>query len=250
MEHEIFLNRFAESCQEILQVKFVGVYLHGSLAMDCYQRGKSDIDLLIIVNMSLHKQEKKQLIYKFMRLEADYQVQIETSIINIDVLFPFQFPTPFELHYSAFHKPRYEKEDGYLCDQGTDPDLAAHLVVTLHRGKTITGLNKEEVIPSIDTKYFIYSILNDIEDAQVAIIQSPGYYILNLCRTLYYFQEGVIASKLEGGEWAKQAVPLGWKLLISQALDYYQQKLINPSWDEKYLVNFATYMIKRLEMEK
>ncbi|GIP62351.1 hypothetical protein J32TS6_09060 [Virgibacillus pantothenticus] len=122
-------------------------------------------------------------------------------------------------------------------------------MVTLYRGKTVDGPNKEDVIPPIDKKYFMYSISSDIKDAQTAIIQSPVYYSLNLCRALYYFREGVIASKLEGGKWAKQIISDNWKPLINLTLDHYQQKLTNPSWDQEHLVNFATYMLKKIGLE-
>lgn len=247
MGHKEVLTQFASLCRNILQGKYVGVYLHGSLAMGCYQYGRSDIDILVIVNSPITKQEKKHLIHQLMSLEADYQVQFEMSVIDKAVLFPFQFPTPFELHYSVYHKYHYENEEDYLCDQGTDKDVAAHLVVTLHRGMTVDGPNMEEVIPTIDDKYFICSIKNDIQTAKTAIIQSPVYYVLNLCRALFYVQEGVVASKQEGGIWAMQMVADHWKPLIQQALEHYQRNLTTPNWNQENLVYFATYMLKKID---
>jgi streptomycin 3"-adenylyltransferase len=42
-----FAERVVEGFRVRLGEELIGVYLHGSLAMGCYRRAKSDLDLLI-----------------------------------------------------------------------------------------------------------------------------------------------------------------------------------------------------------
>ena len=44
------LNEFVEKSKEILGDNLVGIYLHGSSVMGCFNPKKSDLDLIIVVN--------------------------------------------------------------------------------------------------------------------------------------------------------------------------------------------------------
>ena len=52
------INSFVEKSKEILQDNLVGVYLHGSAVMGCYNPAKSDIDLIVVVKESLEDSVK------------------------------------------------------------------------------------------------------------------------------------------------------------------------------------------------
>ncbi len=42
------LNMLAIEYQQILSDKYIGLYVHGSLAMDCFNSEQSDIDFLVV----------------------------------------------------------------------------------------------------------------------------------------------------------------------------------------------------------
>ena len=52
------INSFVEKSKEILQDNLVGVYLHGSAVMGCYNPAKSDIDLIVVVKESIEDSVK------------------------------------------------------------------------------------------------------------------------------------------------------------------------------------------------
>ena len=54
------IDSFVEQSKEILKENLVGIYLHGSLAMGCFNPQKSDIDLIIVVNEPLSDIVKKE----------------------------------------------------------------------------------------------------------------------------------------------------------------------------------------------
>ena len=49
------LDEFICNSKNILQDNLIGIYLHGSLAMGCFNEKKSDIDLLVVVKQSAIK---------------------------------------------------------------------------------------------------------------------------------------------------------------------------------------------------
>ncbi|WP_100011520.1 nucleotidyltransferase domain-containing protein [Lentibacillus sediminis] len=54
------LDEFNKKLIEILSSNLTGIYLHGSLAMGCYNQRTSDIDLIIVVKESLVEVQKKK----------------------------------------------------------------------------------------------------------------------------------------------------------------------------------------------
>ncbi|MFB7303161.1 aminoglycoside adenylyltransferase domain-containing protein [Heyndrickxia sporothermodurans] len=247
MSVEKFLEKVCSLFDRQLGSNLVGVYLHGSLAMGCFQPDKSDVDVLVIVKGKLIKEQKKNLILDILKLE---EYKLEMSILLEKDLVDFQFLTPFELHYSQMHRKKYLQDEDYLCADGVDPDLAAHLVVTYERGICLQGKPVREVFHPIDPAFFIQAILFDIEDVVREIVHQPVYYILNLCRVLYFLSEGVISSKKEGGEWGKRKVINRYKPLVSQALSRYLNEESEQEWDPVFLQEFAVYMVKEVSKWK
>lgn len=243
MSVEKFLEQACSMFDHQLGSNLVGVYLHGSLAMGCFQPDKSDVDVLVIVKEKLRTDQKKNLILDILTL-AEYN--LEMSILLEKDLVDFQFPTPFELHYSQMHRKKYLQDDDYICADGVDPDLAAHLIFTYERGMRLLGKPVHEVFHPIDRAFYIQAILFDIEDAVREIVHQPVYYILNLCRVLYYLSEGVVSSKKEGGEWGKKMMTNRYKPLISQALSRYLNEESEQEWDPVFLQRFAVYMVKEV----
>ena len=58
-EMDTVTNSFVEKSKEILQDNLVGVYLHGSAVMGCYNPAKSDIDLIVVVKNAIEDKVKK-----------------------------------------------------------------------------------------------------------------------------------------------------------------------------------------------
>jgi predicted nucleotidyltransferase len=71
----------------------IGVYLHSSIAMGCFNPSRSDIDLLVVVKNKLHVITSKRIA---------------------------------RLSLSAYHTDNYESDENYLCGGFEDEDLAAH----------------------------------------------------------------------------------------------------------------------------
>lgn len=188
----------------ILGDGLVGIYLHGSLAFECFNPEKSDVDFIVVVNKPLTINEKIALIRSLLVLDPKAPTKgFEMSVVLRSVCKPFIYPTPYELHFSNGHKERYIVDITAHCERlhRCDPDLAAHFTVIRAVGKTLYGEPIDEVFGEVPTEYYLDSILKDVESAKEDILRDPVYMILNLCRVLGYLQGGGVMSKKAGGEW-------------------------------------------------
>lgn len=218
---EIVLETIVENYIKILKNNLNGIYLHGSLAMDCFNSKKSDIDLLIVVEDNITHEDKKKIIDGLINIEKDISRNcIEMSIVLEEKIKHFQPPMDFILHYSKVHKDKY-LENGFMCEDSKDPDLTAHLAIINARGKCLYGKAIDELGINISEEEFIDSIIDDLNYSSEDISIQPEYVILNLCRTLKHLDDKTFSSKLEGGNWAKNRYGVRIGNVISEMLYNY-----------------------------
>jgi len=245
MNTQLYLDKFVELIKNELSKNLIGIYLHGSLAMNCFNPKTSDIDFLVVINNKIIREKARRIAEAVLELHDDMPNRkgIEFSIILENHLNPFKYPTPIEFHYSEFHRERYQTNDNYLCGGFEDEDLASQFVVAYYRGKLLYGKPLKEICEPIDRKYYVASIYHDIKDAKQEIIDNPVYVVLNLCRVLYYLREEIISSKKEGGEWGIENLPQNFHLIIRKCLDKYSGIEEEIELDHKQLIYFADYML-------
>ena len=242
------IEQFASRSEEILQGKLTGVYLHGSAAMGCFQKKKSDLDFLVAVDEDLTDKEKREYMDAVLALDAEGPAKgIEMSIVRRDVCDPFVYPTPFLLHYSPMHRDRYRKdpEEYIRTMKGTDKDLAAHFTVVRSRGIRLRGLPVDRVFAPVPERDYLDSIRDDVAGAPEEIAENPMYYILNLCRVLGYIKEKKVMSKREGGEWGIKNLPEKYRPLLHAALREYAEGT-GETYDTALARDYAEYMLEQI----
>jgi len=215
--------------QAILGKNCLGIYLHGSLAMGCFNPRSSDIDILVLSRRPLAPPIRAALTRTFLSLSTS-PAPVEISIIQRADLHPWRHPCPYDFHYSEGWRERYER---FLADpahawtppSSGDEDLAAHITVTRARGKVLYGPPIAEAFPEIPRADHLDSILGDVLSPEFGLAgdtNSPVYIILNACRTLAYQKSGLILSKAEGGDWALENLPAEHHAVILAALAAYR----------------------------
>lgn len=245
------INDFVAQSKKILQDNLVGIYLHGSLVMGCFNPQKSDIDLIIVVEQPLSDSVKIAYMDMVVACNACGPAKgIEMSIVLKKVCKPFVYPTPFELHFSAGHLEWFEADpDEYIKEMnGTDKDLAAHFTIICKRGKCLYGAPIKEVFAEVPNSDYMDSIWYDVENAAEEITLYPMYLTLNLARVLAYKEDGLVLSKKEGGEWAIKAVPSKFHPLIQGAIREYSENA-EFIYDNALAKQYAEYVIKRIKMQ-
>ncbi len=102
------LDKFIAIFAEEVRKNLVGIYLHGSLAMGCFNPGKSDVDLLVVVKEKMEVSSLKRIASKILALREEMTNGLECSVILDTHLKDFVYPTPFEFHYSDYHRDKYQ----------------------------------------------------------------------------------------------------------------------------------------------
>ncbi|HET7580803.1 MAG TPA: aminoglycoside adenylyltransferase domain-containing protein [Bacillales bacterium] len=215
------LASFTDKLKALLGDRLIGVYLHGSLAMEDFNINSSDIDLLAVVHDGLSSDVKKLLIEKLMD-DSGAPFPLEISFLTKEQLHPWRHPCPYELHFSEEWRERYS--NGFIePTTQTDEDLAGHFIVLRNRGMVLFGPPIEEVFPEVPSRDFLDSVLSDLDwSLDDNAIDKPGYAILNHCRTYAFLLEGLVISKGEGGEWMLEKVPDAMCSVVEQAIASYR----------------------------
>ncbi|MDQ6661876.1 MAG: DUF4111 domain-containing protein [Chloroflexota bacterium] len=241
------IDLLVEQLQAALGTNLVGVYLHGSLAMGCFNPAHSDIDILVVIESEMPV-ETKRSIAELLLHSSKTPCPIEISFVVEREMHPFQHPLPFAMHYSESWRERYRKVLAHgdwmqwNDDIKRDTDLAAHFTVTRERGICLVGKPIKDVFPPVPEQYYILSITGDFQEVRDNRLKKPVYYILNACRIYAYLCERYILSKDEGGSWGLHSLPAQYHNIIKQALDLYKGNRDNEPFDEAELEAFSEYM--------
>ena len=247
-DYQVLLRKFTEETRNILGNALVGVYLHGSAAMGCFNPAKSDLDLLIVVEDAMEDDVKRRYMDMVLRLNAEAPAKgLELSVLRREACADFVHPMPFELHFSAAHLDWYirDPEDYVRRMKGVDSDLAAHITILHHKGATLWGAPIRDVFAPVSREAYMDSIWEDVADAPNRILRDPVYMTLNLCRVMAFSREGLILSKEEGGRWGLGNLPWDHYDFVKMALDAYLSDRIMQISEEK-AVRFARFMLDRI----
>jgi predicted nucleotidyltransferase len=246
---------FVRAVREILAQNLVGIYLHGSLAMGCFNPERSDLDLLVLTREGMTVEVKRR-VAELLLQHSGAPRPIEISFLRQADLDPWEDPTPFDFHYSEDwrHQTREQLESDawqtWNDRRQRDPDLAAHVTITRERGICLAGPPIERVFPPVPRAHYVASIVGDVLDAtnegRDGIAGAPVYYVLNLCRVCAYLREGRICSKEEGGTWGARVLPDELRAVVRQALAAYRGTASDGSFDASLLEAFAGYLVQEI----
>ncbi len=192
------LRRLCTLLQESLST-LEAVILHGSAAMAGFEPGRSDLDVLVIVNCDPGSEELAQSGQAFLTMSGNPH-PLEASVIVMSDLKNWRHPCPYLLHFGEEERRRFESDD-IAPLSATDKDLAMHLVVARTRGIDLLGTFELASLPEVPRADFLSAVLSDFEWAEEQDGNLKDYTLLNACRTLAYLQEGVVLSKSEGRQW-------------------------------------------------
>lgn len=245
MQYQKVINDFTAMAKETIGKQLTGIYLHGSMAMGCFHAEKSDIDIIVVTGEDITAQQKTDFMRQVVTLNGHAPAKgLELSIVKRCYCKPFVYPTPFELHFSPAHLKWFqENPDDYIQKMnGVDKDLAAHFTVINNYGIVLYGEAVPDVFGEVPAADYADSIWSDIKGAKEDILKDPVYIILNLCRAMAFFRNGLCLSKAKGGEWGLTHMPEKYHALIRQALSCYQSGR-NMQPDETLAVQFAEEML-------
>jgi predicted nucleotidyltransferase len=151
---------FVSGLSEILASNLVGVYLHGSLAMGCFNPNASDIDLIVVTRRRVGTRKRKLAALALAVSSKPFPVEV-TSFSGKDPK-PWRYPTPFDFHFSEDWRRAYESGSAFrgMGAEGKDP--AANITEARSRGFALSGAPIETVLPFVPAGGFVDSVTSDL----------------------------------------------------------------------------------------
>lgn len=230
----------------MLDTNLIGVYLHGSLAMGCFNPTRSDLDLLVVTRRGMVMKTKRQVAGLLLRYSAA-PAPVEISFLRAADLRPWRHPASYDFHFGEDGRGRLQQALGDGTWRAwndaalTDVDLAAHITVTRRRGLCLYGVSIANAFPDVPPADYLDSIVDDFHWGRERLAANPVYFILNACRIVAYRRAGLVCSKDEGGIWMLPLLPEEHRVLVARALTAYRSDNSLP-FDLSTVERFAAYM--------
>ncbi len=243
---------FRDALADALGSNLAGFYLHGSLAMGCFNPACSDVDLLAITRRGMTVETKRRIAELLLKTSGAPS-PIEISFLREANLRPWAYPTPYDFHYSRDWHQKLQRElssgewQAWDDERGRDKDLAAHITITLRRGICLYGEPIAVAFPPVPLEHYRASLQADFEWAYERLGQDPVYFILNACRIYAYLCEGRICSKDEGGAWVMSVLPEAFRETVSRALEIYRGDKPSGPFEAATLERFAVHMREQIK---
>jgi streptomycin 3"-adenylyltransferase len=213
------LDRIVAGLRRTLGDRLVGVYLHGSLVLGCFNPARSDVDLLTVTRDRLPADERA-IVLDLLRNESGsydrpgWPRPLELSMLALDELRPWRYPTPYDLHYSSSNPAG--------VGPGEDHDLAAHVWILNRRGRVLDGLPIADVFPDVPDADYVDSLQRDFAFSRDEGHEWAGYATLSMTRVWAARETRDVHSKESGAHWALERLPDDLRPLVQQALESYQ----------------------------
>lgn len=217
-----FAQRGAAICRRELGEDLCSVILHGSLVLDDYRPGRSDVDLLVIVKRSLDGERIASLADQVVAERARAPARLDLRVVTqATAATPPQAP-PMELYVRLGSRPYPE----IARRHPGEPDLLAEFSVCREYGQSVAGPPPSELIGEVPRRWIVGygdTLLADwqslTEDSAHAELM-----VLTACRVWRFCEEGVNSSKSAAGAWA-----LGRDPTLKGVREALTQRNVDPS---------------------
>lgn len=220
-EINAILQQVLEGAQAILGSHFTGMYLDGSLANGGFDED-SDIDFVIVTDEEVDGElfaALKAMHERISKLDSPWAIQLEGSYISLQAL--RRHDPALVMH------PNIERGAGEVLKMAEHgPEWDVHRHVLRDRGIIITGPDPRKVIEKVPPSQLKRAVTSSIPAWLNGFLADPSrfnhagyqsYIVLTLCRVLYTYETGKIASKRTAADWAKDMLDPRWTALIDQA---------------------------------
>lgn len=254
-------KKIAEQIEKVTDIwkkhlgnQLVGVYLHGSIALDAFQPESGDIDLLIVVKDSISVQEKLDIAKEIIEIDGCPR-PLEMSAIKLEDAKNWKTPGNCVFHYSDFwtqkYLQRFEKEEAevYVVDQEfPDADVTSYIKLINQCGIVLFGQDISNTFCDISDEDFWSAISADIDDYDFHDYK-PRYFasnILILGRILSFKVEKRILSKYDGGLWMIENVPKHLKHIPELAMKIWFEGEEH-TFQKDELEELRNYLVSRIK---
>lgn len=219
------LHDFLAHIRTILEERFRGVYLSGSLALGDFSPHSSDIDFVVVTNVDLPDDRflaLQAMHARFNASDSPWATEVEAAYIPLDDLRRYD-----PAHARHPHMERGAGETLKMDHLGSDW-IVQRFILREH-GVVIAGPDPRTLIDPISPEDLRQSVVtlmhtwwgpmcHDTSRLELHDIGYQPYAVLTMCRILYTLDSGVVASKPHAARWAEEVLDARWAGLIERAL--------------------------------
>jgi predicted nucleotidyltransferase len=239
------VERLTSDLVSILGDALIGVYLHGSLALGCFNPQRSDIDLVAVTTRRTTHDERRQLGALMLRSSTSNErprrplYPLELSLLTEAQLRPWRYPTPFDFHYGESQRDRFAAGD-FQPLWAEDRDLAAHITVLREAGRVLHGPPIEDVFPPVPEEDCVDSLLHDLAWSR----EEPRglYAVLSASRIWATLAERRLHTKLSGGLWALEHASPEFHPLVARAVAVYCGESEDDGFEDDEVAAYLGYV--------
>jgi predicted nucleotidyltransferase len=233
-----------ENVRAVLEDYFIGMYLHGSLAIGEFDSDRSDIDFLVVTRDEL----PRNLITD---LETMHKLLYDSGK---------KWTTRLEGAYMPLYAMPVHRSDGPACPLVhereflvTRPD--SHWVIIRHilytQGVVIIGPPPQTFIDPVQPEQLRQAVLTLLRQNWTPWLDHPEFFtgegyqpyvVLTMCRARYTLVHGAITTKLRAAEWAIANSDRRWTRLIKQAMAWHYG---DPPGDIRKTQEFMRFILRK-----
>ena len=215
-EIEALLGRLTGEIRRNSNGSLVGLYVYGSLVSGDFDKDRSDIDLLAVVDRDVEGDffmRLDRMHARFVEAHPAWEDRIEVAYVPALALKKFRAETS-EIAVVSPGEPFHHKAAG--------KDWLLNWYVVREVGVTLWGPTPDTLIPEISQREFVEAVRAQAEAWKTWVynMRAPGaqaYAVLTMCRALYTHTHGRQASKKQAALLAAEWLP-EWAPLIRQSL--------------------------------
>ena len=200
-----FAEQLANSCVNALGDRVNTVIMHGSLTLGDFTPGRSDIDLLLVVEQPMTDEEIRALEEAVGLLRGEAPSRVDLRVVTREVA---ASPTPAPA-MEAYIELRPGLPAALETRVGGEPDLVVEFSLVRVHGHGIVGAEPSTVIGAVPDAWVV-----EVGDRQLAAWEKLAgdaahaeLMVLTTCRIWRFSAEGVHCAKSEAGHWALARAP-------------------------------------------
>jgi len=242
------LKLLLKNVQSVLDTYFIGLYLHGSLALGDFDPGHSDIDFVVVTTRELPVKLISDLETMHSSIKdsgLEWVNKLEGSYISKKAL----------LRYNPDDTPRPHVNEGKFFVARDERDWVIIRHILRESGVVVAGPPVRPLIAPVSPDELRRAVLEVLATWWAPMLDKPGlrfsgpgyqpYAVLTMCRALYTLKHGNIVSKPVSARWALEALDKRWTKLIESALSWHDG---DPTGDIEQTRQFMSYTIEQAEL--
>ena len=253
------INKVVNIWKKHLGDELIGVYLHGSIALDAFNPDSGDIDILVVVKDSIDIQVKLEIARDIIEIDKK-PCPLEMSAVKLSDARNWKTPGNCVFHYSDFWTEKYVERfsnpdaDVYVVDhEFPDADVTSYIKLLKQCGIVLYGREIQEVFADVSDEDFWAAISADIDDYDFHDYDARYFSsnVLILGRILSFKKERRILSKYDGGIWMIDHVPEDLKYLPKLAMKIWfeGEEHLLPEEDLSRLRDYLVNEIKEVQKD-